>query len=106
MSVDVTLQLSVTVGIYVAAYHGVDCAYQLSALQSALPAFGVAWVIGFGLILKIIGAQLIATRKFELFRRFTFVFLLLCTGFGLAALIILDSEDEVAYGYGETACSY
>lgn len=106
MSVDVTLQLSITIGIYVAAYHGVSCAYQLSALQSALPAFGVAWVIGFGVILKIIGSQLIASRKYKMFQHFTFIFLLLCTGFGLAALIILSSGDEVAYGYGETACSY
>jgi len=106
MSVDVTLQLSITIGIYVAAYHGVSCAYQLSALQSALPAFGVAWVIGFGMILKIIGSQLIANRKYKMFQHFTFFFLLLCTGFGLSALIILSSGDGVAYGYGETACSY
>lgn len=106
MSVDVTLQLSITIGIYVAAYHGVSCAYQLSALQSALPAFGVAWTIGFSLILKIIGAQLIASRKYEMFQMFTFFFLFLCTCFGLSSIIIFSYGDEVAYGYGETACSY
>ena len=46
LALDLALQLSITIGIYVATYDGLAAGYQIAALQSSLPSYGTAWVIG------------------------------------------------------------
>ena len=44
MSVDLSQQISLTIGVYVAANRGVATSYQIAAMQSAKPSYGIAWI--------------------------------------------------------------
>ena len=111
MSVDVTQQLALTIGVYVAAYRGVGTSYQIAAMQSAKPSYGAAWIQGFAMALKVMGSKQIAEGTVEGYRAFGFQFLLFSAYTLFVAAIacvaaVVPYARAVSYHWGESACFY
>ena len=108
MVIDLCQQASISVGIYVAAAHGIQASYQVAAMQSALPAYGNAWCLGLALAIKAQGPQFIASgarKMFPLFAGFVTIF-----GLGIALLVgvlsVMPFGALIASTYGVSACGY
>ena len=55
MIVDLSVQMSITLTIYIAASQHLATGYKLAALQAASPYFGNMYVIGVDMMIKLIG---------------------------------------------------
>jgi len=107
MIVDLSIQLSLTITIYVAASQSFEDAYKLSAVQSAYWTFGPAYMMGFTVFLKLLGAQMIARREFSDFVKvFSFAAILTTSLAGAAIIAAHVKRVPVGYFYGESACIF
>ncbi len=70
MAMDVSIQFTMTLGVYLSLVTDGAEGYQIASMQSAIPTYGIAYAIGIGLMLKIIGSQLIASKKYRAFATF------------------------------------
>lgn len=107
MVMDVAIQFCISLSIYLALIKDAAIGYQLTALQSALPTYGLAYALGLGIIIKVVGPQLIARGAFKTFAAFARL-TVLC-GFLLIPLIIgvvVPFRTSMAFYYGENACAY
>lgn len=107
MVMDVAIQFCLSLGIYLALVNNAADGYKLTALQSALPAYGIAYALGMGIMFKVVGPLLIAKKAFKAFAGFAFV-TVVCA-FLLVPLIlgsVLPFRKGMAFDYGENACSY
>lgn len=107
MFMDVAIQFCLSLGIYLALVNDAADGYKLTALQSALPTYGIAYALGLGIMFKVVGPQLIAAGKYK-----TFVTLARLT-VGCALLLVpliigsvVPFRTEMAFNYGSNACSY
>jgi hypothetical protein len=107
MAVDLAVQLSITITIYVAAHHEFEAVYKLGALQSAYWVWGPNYLVGTMLIFKMAGAQLVASGKYAIFVRMTGVatFFVMCL-FVAAIVGGLLKHESLALAYGESACVF
>jgi hypothetical protein len=101
LMMDLCLQLATTITFYVALLHSAPTAYQLTALNNAMPQYGLAYVIGIRFISKIIGAQLLSRRRYAAFRVFAAMalvatLLICCVSIG----VVLSYRDSIAFEYG------
>ena len=70
MVVDLSVQLSITITIYVAAHQSFEEAYKVAAAQAAYWNFGPQYLVGTMMIMKVIGAKMIAGGRTKEFGRF------------------------------------
>lgn len=107
MAVDLAVQLSITITIYVAAHHEFEAVYKLGALQSAYWVWGPNYLVGTMLIFKMAGAQLVASGKYAIFVRMTggATFFVMCL-FVAAIVGGLLKHESLALAYGESACVF
>jgi len=107
MIVDLTIQLSLTITIYVAATQSFEIAYKLSAAQAAYWGFGPQYLIGMMLFFKLLGAKFIASKEYRAFiSLFAFMVLLTISLFISAILAAINSRYATAYSYGQSACIF
>jgi len=92
----------------VAASRGLGTSYQIAAMQSAMPSYGMGWVMGFGLAIKAVGPKMIAqgnAKGFAFFVAFILVYVVALIGVvGVGA--IAPFGEAIAANYGETACPF
>ena len=107
MVVDLAVQLSLTLSIYLAATRSMEMAYKLAAAQSAYWMFGPSYFVGFSMTYKFIGARQIAEGKFRAFLNI-FRFMLVLTAFvSVGAMIAAFMYAvDVSADYGESACIF
>lgn len=106
MFVDVTIQLCITCSIYLSLNADGAVAYQITALQSFLPVYGAAYVLGPVYIIKLLGPKLLATMP-DIFvgfvKRYVVVaFLLIVLVIGVTTPFL----RAIAYDSGANACEY
>ena len=108
MMLDVSAQMSVTVGIYTAGTRlGLGAMYQISALQAAFPQFGLGWVWGTAYILRLAGTRMVSQGEFEAFRNLfrhaaTYCLLLMIA----IAFTVIPFADALSFQQAEQACDY
>jgi len=107
MVVDLSVQLSKTVTIYVAASQGFQEVYKLATVDAAYWNFGPAYIVPMYTILKMMGAQLIANGRHREFIRFFIFFVVITLSLGSGAIVVAYwKQSPVAFEYGESACVY
>lgn len=107
MVMDVVIQCCTSISIYLALSKDASVAYQLTALQSALPTYGIAYAFGMGIMFKVVGPQLIAGEHFQMFAALARV-TCICS-FLLIPLImgaVIPFRSGMAFDYGANACAY
>lgn len=108
MILDVAVQLPVTIGVYVAgASFGIGPMYQISALQAAFPQYGMQWILGLTIYVRIVGTKLVGGGDYATFRDL-FV-LVLKFGAALAvvaAATVAPFRSSLSFGLAEQACEY
>ena len=75
MALDVGVQLSKSVAVYLALTSDAATAYQLTALDSYLPPFGIAYTTGMAFALKIIGPIFLSMKEYGYFFKLSRVYL-------------------------------
>jgi hypothetical protein len=107
MFMDVAIQACVSFTLYVALLEDSAVAYQISALQSALPAYGYGYALGISMMFKLIGSTSLAQNKYLKFVKFaticTVCVLLLIPGIVIS---VVKDRHEIAMVYGSNACVY
>ena len=107
MAMDVAIQFCISLSVYLALLKDAAVGYQLTALQSALPTYGIAYALGMGIVLKIAGPRFIASKKFATFA--TFARITVGCAILLVPLIIgavIPFRTNLAFDYGGNACAY
>lgn len=101
MFMDVTIQATLSLSIYLALLKDGAVGYQLTALQSALPTYGIAYALGMGIVMKIIGPQLIANGKYQLFVNYA-VITLICAVLLVPLIVgaVIPFTREMMFDYG------
>ncbi len=64
MVVDLAVQLSITITVYVAASQGFQDVYKLAAAQAAYPVLGPSYLVGTMLFFKVMGARMVSLGRF------------------------------------------
>ncbi|OEU12094.1 hypothetical protein FRACYDRAFT_244354 [Fragilariopsis cylindrus CCMP1102] len=107
MFMDVAIQGCVSFTLYVALLEDSAVAYQISALQSALPAYGYGYALGISMMFKLIGSTLLAQNKYIKFVQFATI-CVLCVLLLIPGIVISVVKDrhEIALVYGSNACVY
>lgn len=106
MAVDISVQLSLTITIYVAAHHNLETAYKLAATNAAYWAFGPSYFVGYMLFIKILGSRMIAEGNKE-FIPFMVEILILLIAVSAGAIIgAYIEQDATAFEYAESACIF
>jgi hypothetical protein len=95
MLVDLCGQLSITIGVYVAAGMGAAEMYQVSALQAAMPGFATAYATGVAYVLKLAGALMLGSGDVLAFQR-------LCKIASVAALALVSVPILVVFMWGDS----
>ena len=107
MTVDVAVQLSLTVSIYVAARRRFETAWKLAAAQAAYWQLGPQYLVSTMYIVRVFGSQMVAAghhRQFvHTFATGGYFTAALAVG---AALIALTMRRPLAFVFGESACVY
>ena len=107
MCLDVCVQLAKTLAIYLALKADAATAYQLAALDSELPSYGIAYTTGMAFAFKIVGPIFLTMKEYEFFFKVARVYLA-CT-FLMIPLIIgstLPFLEGLALESGRNACEY
>lgn len=107
MLVDVAIQASLTGTIYIAASQHMETAYKLAAAQAAYWTFGPQYLTGSLMILKILGARLIAAGRHKGFiGMYGFVAIVTTTIAISAVLAAVTHRVPVAHDFGQSACVF
>lgn len=107
MALELSTQLSITIGVYVGSSSGVSTQYQLSALQAALPKYSTAMSFAVGFVAKMRGSYLVGARSFEEFHKL--VLLMAAAALALASLAlisVLPHREALAFDFAENACEF
>ena len=107
MAMDVAIQFCISLSVYLALLKDAAVGYQLTALQSALPTYGIAYALGMGIVFKVVGPRYISSKKFETFA--TFARITVGCAFLLVPLIlgaVIPFRTNLAFDYGGNACAY
>mmetsp|Transcript_92950 Transcript_92950/g.262772 ORF Transcript_92950/g.262772 Transcript_92950/m.262772 type:complete len:693 (+) Transcript_92950:145-2223(+) len=107
MALEVCVQFGMSFGIYMAGSMGMGPLYQVSAMQSAMPLYGIAFSTCLGYAGKLIGSVLIGRQCFHMFRGFVGVVTFWSCAFALLAILAtLPFRSQLAFQYGAHACIY
>jgi hypothetical protein len=107
MAVDVAVQLSLTLSIYIAASRNFEKAYALAAAEAAYWQFGPTYLVSSLIMFKIVGSQLIVTGKTAAFAYLSLIIAAfsICMAAG-AVVAAVTKRQAVAFDYGSSACIY
>jgi len=108
MALDVSVQLSLTVGVYIAGSTlGMGALYQISSLQAAFMIYGVQFILLPALGFKIKGTEYIAKREYkeyhDLFQRMMYAASALAV---TCVVTLLPFRESVSFQLAEQACEY
>lgn len=107
MVVDLCVQLGMTAGVFLVANKGTVELYQISALQAAMPQYGMVLGIGFTYGLKLMAAALIGRQRFTEFSMLvSWVIRVSFVAAGLAFPLVLLFKPNLAVSYGSPACLF
>lgn len=107
MMLDLCLTLASTITYYVALSHSAATTYELNALQSATPAFGVSYTFAIAYFAKILGAQFMGRGTHTHFR--TLIHITMAAVFVIMVIqmsLIFSEIDAVAYYFSKPACEF
>lgn len=107
MAMDVAIQMCISISVYLALANNAADGYKLTALQSLLPSYGVAYAFGMGMMFKIAGPQLLAhgaTKIFAVLARLTMISAYLLVPLILSS--VLPFREGMAVDSGGNACAY
>lgn len=107
MFLDVTVQLAKSLAVYLALLTDGATAYQLTALDSNLPTYGLAYSYGISFTIKVIGPIFLTMQEYSIFFKFASI-MLLCA-FLLVPLIVgttIPFRDGLAIESGQNSCVY
>lgn len=106
MCLDLALQSTATIGVYVAGYRGLNVLYQISAVGAAFPEYTVM-SDAVAAIVKLAGGAMIGYGMFAEFRMLMMGMVVCGTILGvLSGVAILGFRTELAGGYGSQSCVY
>eukprot|EP00415_Alexandrium_ostenfeldii_P001354 UN1354 len=106
MCLDLSLQASVTMGVYVAGYQGLDVLYQISAAGAAFPQY-TALSGGLSYVVKVAGGAMVGDRMFVEFRTLMVAMVLCAAVVGaMSAYAVLAYRIELAGAYGVRTCAF
>ncbi len=107
MFIEITLQACMSASIYLSLIADGAVAYKITAVQSELPFYGMAYAYGMALVIKIMGPMLLTNGAPNVF--VGFVKCNLWATLGLVILIIsitVPFLDGLAISSGTNACAY
>jgi hypothetical protein len=107
MIVDLAVQLSISITVYVAASKNFETAYKIAAAQAAYWSLGPSYLIGTMLFLKVTGSSLVASGKHKVFVGFFKAAMVLVASLSVAAVFsAILKRIPIAFDYGESACVF
>eukprot|EP00984_Skeletonema_dohrnii_P000584 scaffold189_cov124-Skeletonema_dohrnii-CCMP3373.AAC.5 len=109
MACDLAVQLSKSLAIYLALATDAATAYQLTALESYLPSYGVAWTLGMAWGFKVFGTVFLSIKEYEYFFKLVRVYLIcafLVIPLILGTTLPQKFEQGLALSSGQNACEY
>lgn len=107
MCVDVAVQLSLTVTIYIAASRSFETAYKLAAAQAAYWQMGPQYLVSTMYIVRIFGSQMVASGQHAAFVEQYRLGLLIASGMAAGAVLIAAlMREPLGYEFGASACVY
>jgi len=109
MLVDLSTQLSITIGVYVAAFMGTAQLYQISAMQAAMPGFATAYAFGVGYVLKLRGAQILGAGDYDGFRQLCLMASFVALGLVAVPVVVTFRGPDsygLAFNFGQNACVF
>mmetsp|Transcript_4081 Transcript_4081/g.9537 ORF Transcript_4081/g.9537 Transcript_4081/m.9537 type:complete len:634 (-) Transcript_4081:124-2025(-) len=107
MLLDVSAQMSVTVGIYTAgARLGMGAMYQISALQAMFALYGYGWFYGVTYVLRLTGTQMVAKGDYQGFRNLFRFIMLYAFLLIIAVCSVLPYKNSVSFLQAKNACEY
>jgi hypothetical protein len=107
MVVDLAVQLSLTLGIYVAASRNFEKAYALAAAEAAYWQFGPTYLVSSLIMFKIVGSQLIVARRTAAFARLYLAIAAFSVCMAVGAVVAaVTKRRAVAFDFGSSACIY
>ena len=107
MVVDLAVQLSITITIYVAATQHVMTSYKLAAAQAAYWSFGPQYLVGINMMLKLFGSRLMGVGRFRAYAaNFFYAFLMTCSLAVGAVVLGVSQGAPIAFDFGSSACVF
>lgn len=107
MVVDVAIQISITLTMYITAAMGFEAAYKIAAAQAAYVILGPSYVIGFVTYLKTQGASALARGQHARLSYSIAFFTLIMIFLSISAVIGAQVKGkQLALTFSETACVY
>lgn len=106
MILDLVLQLSGTIGVYVAGFQGIHVIYQLSAVTAAMPTYA-AYAMSMSYVVKLTCSVLVGAKLYTDFAFVMKIFVCLSVVLGaIAAVSIFPFYTQVAAAYSVQACEF
>ena len=107
MVVDMALQLSMSITVYVAATQHVTTSYKLAASAAAYWNFGPSYLVGINMMLKLFGSRLMGAGRFRVYAANFSCALILTLSLSAGAVIMGASRGApIAYDFGSSACVF
>lgn len=107
MVVDLSVQLSISITIYVAATQHVMTSYKLAAAQAAYWSFGPQYLVGVNVMLKLFGSRLMGAGQFRTYAANFFNAFLLTCSLAVGAIIMgVLQGAPIAFDFGSSACVF
>lgn len=107
MFLDICVQLAKTLAIYIALKADGATAYQLTALDSELPSYGIAYTTGMAFAFKITGPIFLTIKEYNSFFKMARMYLI--CAFLLIPLIIgatIPFREGLSLESGQNSCEY
>mmetsp|Transcript_11282 Transcript_11282/g.23749 ORF Transcript_11282/g.23749 Transcript_11282/m.23749 type:complete len:702 (+) Transcript_11282:462-2567(+) len=107
MAIDVVVQVCASLTVYLALAQDGAVAYQITALQSQLPTYGIAYAFGMAMAFKIVGPIFISLKGYKYFARLCRIFFV--CAFLFIPLIVgctVPFSNGLAFDSGANACQY
>eukprot|EP00936_MAST-01D_sp_MAST-1D-sp1_P000661 g661.t1 len=107
MVVDVCVQLSITITIYIAAHAGFENVYKLAAVNAAYWTWGPNYLMSSMFLLRLAGAQLVSKGYYASFANLCYFALFIACILLIAALYGgITHSRSLAFEFGESACKF
>mmetsp|Transcript_53186 Transcript_53186/g.173015 ORF Transcript_53186/g.173015 Transcript_53186/m.173015 type:complete len:839 (+) Transcript_53186:110-2626(+) len=106
MLVDLSVQICVSSGIYVASSLGLPALYQVSALQAAMPLY-VGCIAGVSYAMKLVSSAMLGLRMYQDYRSFVRLAVLMAGAYAVACVLaIAPHTSPLAFVYAPQACEF
>jgi hypothetical protein len=107
MIVDLAVQLSITITIYLASMQSMATGYKLAAAQAAYWSFGPSYLVGINMLLKLIGSRLMGSGQIKKYLLHFLYGAILTVAMAVGAILLGSvMGNSFAYDFGESACIF